>query len=145
MKFTRLLALVLSTFAIVAPVHAALYAARSGGGAGELYIISASDGSLITDIGPTNDALGDNYPITGLAFDPCNGIQFGSTSNSNPTHQAQLVTINPATALVTAIGDFNAGPTNTAGDPSTMADIEFDAAGNLFGVGSIGGPQLYSI
>ena len=26
-----------------------------------------------------------------------------------------------------------------------MADIAFDAAGNLFGVGSIGGPQLYSI
>jgi hypothetical protein len=26
-----------------------------------------------------------------------------------------------------------------------MADIAFDAAGNLYGVGSIGGPQLYSI
>jgi hypothetical protein len=26
-----------------------------------------------------------------------------------------------------------------------MADLEFDASGNLYGVGSIGGPQLYSI
>jgi hypothetical protein len=26
-----------------------------------------------------------------------------------------------------------------------MADLDFDAAGNLYGVGSIGGPQLYKI
>jgi hypothetical protein len=26
-----------------------------------------------------------------------------------------------------------------------MADLSFDAAGNLYGVGSVGGPQLYSI
>ena len=58
---------------------------------------------------------------------------------------ARLVSINPATALVTDIGPFNAGPTNTGGTPATMADIAFDPAGNLYGVGSIGGPQLYSI
>ena len=40
---------------------------------------------------------------------------------------------------------FNAGPVNSSGTPATMADIAFDSAGNLFGVGSIGGPQLYSI
>jgi hypothetical protein len=58
---------------------------------------------------------------------------------------ALLVTINPATAAVTVIGPFNAGPTNSQGVPTTMADIGFDAAGNLYGVASIGGPNLYSI
>jgi hypothetical protein len=58
---------------------------------------------------------------------------------------ARLVTINPATGLVTIVGSFNAGPTNVGGTPATMGDIGFDAAGNLYGVGTIGGPQLYSI
>src|SRR5205823_1264785 len=35
--------------------------------------------------------------------------------------------------------------TSTGGVPSTMSDIAFDNAGNLFGVASIGGPNLYSI
>src|SRR5262249_18016308 len=52
---------------------------------------------------------------------------------------------NPATALVSVIGAFNAGPVNSSGTPATMADLAFDSAGNLYGVASIGGPNLYSI
>jgi hypothetical protein len=55
-----------------------------------------------------------------------------------------LVRIDPATAQVTKIGLFNAGPTDGA-KPATMADIDFDSAGNLYGVTSVGGPSLYSI
>jgi hypothetical protein len=99
---------------------------------------------MVQDIGPLNDALGTNYPITGLAFSPVTGVLYGSTGNAGAV-DARLVSINPATALVTDIGPFNAGPVNSSGVPTTMADIGFDPAGNLYGVASIGGPNLYSI
>lgn len=121
-----------------------LYASRSGGGAGELYIISSANGALVQDIGPLNDVTGLNYPITGLAFSPLTGVLYGSTGNSGAT-DAMLVTIAPATARVTVVGPFAAGPVNSGGTPATMADLDFDSAGNLYGIGSIGGPQLYSI
>ncbi|HEX3599491.1 MAG TPA: hypothetical protein VHU84_05075 [Lacipirellulaceae bacterium] len=121
-----------------------LYAATSAGGAGELYIINQATGAVVQDVGPLNDSSGLNYPITGLAFGP-GGNLYGSSGNSVAASQAKLVKINPATGLVLPIGSFNAGPVNSGGDPSTMADIDFDAAGNLYGVASIGGPHLYSI
>jgi hypothetical protein len=121
-----------------------LYAATAAGAAGELYIISSADGSTVQDVGPLNDSLGTNYPITGMAFNPLTGVLYGSTGNAGAV-DATLVTINPTTALVTVVGAFNAGPTNSQGVPSTMGDISFDSSGNLFGVGTIGGPNLYSI
>ena len=121
-----------------------LYAATSAGSPGELYIISTLDGSMVQDIGPLNDPSGTNYPITGMAFHPTTGVLFGSTGNAGDV-DALLVTINPATAQVSVVGPFNAGPVNSSGTPTTMADISFDSAGNLFGVASIGGPNLYSI
>src|SRR6476646_2827876 len=121
-----------------------LYASTAAGAAGELYIINQNTGAMVQDIGPLNDALATNYPITGLAFHPTTGVLYGSTGNAGAV-DAMLVKINPATALVTVIGAFNAGPTNSSGTPTTMADIAFDAAGNLYGLASIGGPNLYSI
>jgi hypothetical protein len=122
-----------------------LFASTAAGAAGELYTLNPSTGAVTQDIGPTNDALGTNYPITGLAFHPVTQLLYGSVGNSNPAVAAKLVLINPDTAQVTVIGNFNAGPTNTSGTPATMTDLAFDAAGNLYGVGSIGGPTLYSI
>jgi hypothetical protein len=100
---------------------------------------------MLQDIGPLNDLSSFNYPVTGLAVNPITGVLYGSTGNSAPGAEARLITINPATAQVTVIGSFNAGPVNTGGTPATMSDLAFDAAGNLYGIGSIGGPQLYSI
>jgi hypothetical protein len=122
-----------------------LYAATASGAAGELYIIDQNTGNVVQDVGPLNDVGGTNYPITGLAFHPVTGVLYGSTGNNPDTTAARLVTINPATAQVTVIGSFNAGPTNSSGTPATMTDLAFDSAGNLYGIGSIGGPQLYSI
>jgi len=110
-----------------------------------LYILNSANGALLQDVGPLNDANSVNYPITGLAFHPTTGVLYGSTGNNPVATAARLVSIDPVTALVTVIGSFNAGPVNTSGTPATMADLAFDAAGNLYGVGSIGGPQLYSI
>jgi hypothetical protein len=123
---------------------ATLYASTSAGGPGELYTLNPATGAMVSHIGSLNDTFGNNYPITGLAFNPVTGVLYGSTGNAGSV-DAMLVTINPATALVTPIGFFNAGPTNSSGTPTTMADLAFDSAGNLYGIGSIGGPQLYFI
>jgi hypothetical protein len=149
MRFARLMLCAFGLLACGARADAqVLYGATSAGGAsgtiinGELYRLSPANGSIVQDVGPLNDGLGTNYPVTGLAFHPTTGLLYGSTGNSNPAVAAELITINPATGLVTVVGPYNVG---NAGKPATMADIAFDAAGNLFGVGSVGGPQLYSI
>lgn len=145
-KVLLVLTCVLGTFSFAARSDAAtLYAASAAGGPGELYILNSANGALLQDVGPLNDANSVNYPITGLAFHPTTGVLYGSTGNNPVATAAQLVSIDPATAFVTVIGSFNAGPVNTSGTPATMADLAFDAAGNLYGIGSIGGPQLYSI
>ena len=146
MKILRLLVCALAMLSLAPQADAAaLYGATASGGPGELYVLDAANGAVLQDVGPLNDALGTNYPITGLAFHPVSGVLYGSTGNNPVATAARLVTIDPATALVTVIGSYNAGPTNTSGTPATMADLAFDAAGNLYGIGSIGGPQLYSI
>ena len=108
---------------------ATLYASTSAGGPGELYTIDPASGAVIQNIGPLVDSLNVNYPITGLAFNPINGLLYGSTGNSFPGTAAKLVIINPLTAQVTVLGSFNAG---NAGNPATMADLAFDSAGNLY-------------
>jgi hypothetical protein len=123
---------------------AVMFASSSAGAPGELYTLNPANGAMVSDIGPLNDLAATNYPITGLAFNPISGVLYGSTGNAGAV-DAKLVTINPATALVTLIGNFNAGPVNGSGTPATMADLAFDSAGNLYGIGSVGGPQLYSI
>ncbi|MFO0790175.1 MAG: PEP-CTERM sorting domain-containing protein [Pirellulales bacterium] len=122
-----------------------LYASTAAGAAGRLYVLNPATGAVVQDVGALNDVTGANYAVTGLAFNPLTGELFGSTGNANTAAKGTLVKINKATAQVTVVGAFNAGPTNTSGDPSTMADIGFDAAGNLYGTASIGGPNLYSI
>jgi hypothetical protein len=145
MRITTIVCCALSAIVLTQTADAAvMFASSAAGGPGELYTINPANGAMVSDIGPLNDLAATNYPITGLAFNPISGVLFGSTGNAG-TVDAKLVTINPATALVTVIGNFDAGPTNSSGVPATMADIGFDSAGNLYGVSSIGGPDLYSI
>jgi hypothetical protein len=123
-----------------------LYGATAAGLAGELYVLDSATGMVLQDIGPLNDANGLNFGITGMAYNPVTGVLYGSTHNlstADPATQAKLVTIDPLTARVTVVGSFNAG--NIGARPATMADIGFDSNGLLYGVGSIGGPNLYSI
>ena len=83
---------------------ATLYAASAAGGPGNLYLLNPDTGAVIQTIGPTNDVAGQNYPITGLAVHPTTGVLYGSTGNNPAATAARLVTIDPATALVTVIG-----------------------------------------
>jgi hypothetical protein len=126
----------LFTAAISRTDASTLYGATSSGGPGELWIIDKTTGTAIQDVGPLNDSVGTNYAVTGLAFNPITGVLFGSTGNSSGQ---KLLTINPATALVTVVGSFNAGARNT------MADLAFDQDGNLFGIGANPVPTLHSI
>lgn len=144
MRLTTILVCALSIQALCVRADAQLYGSTAAGGPGELYILDSSTGGVLQDIGALNDASGQNYGITGLAFDPMTGVLFGSVSNSDAAVAAQLVTVDPSTALVTVIGAFNAGNPGTRA--ATMADIDFDpTSGGLYGIGSVGGPQLYSI
>jgi hypothetical protein len=146
MKIIYALLSTMSIFAFAASADAGtLYGATASGAPGSLYRLDPATGASLGLVGPLNDAAGTNYPITGMAFDPTTGVLYGSTGNNPDTTAALFVRINPSTALVTVIGSFNAGPTNSSGTPATMTDLAFDAAGNLYGVGSIGGPHLYSI
>jgi hypothetical protein len=133
----------LCTFGILRAVSQAnastLYGSTSAGGPGELWIIDPVGGGGIQDIGPLNDSIGNNYPVTGLAFNPLTGVLYGSSANSNPATRGKLITINPATGLVTVVGAFNAGAGNT------MADIKFDSTGNLYGISATGGANLYTV
>jgi len=145
MKILHTFCFLLGSLAAASQVHAGtLYASTAAGGPGELYVINQATGAVIQDVGPLNDVLSVNYPITGLAFSPVTGVLYGSTGNAGAV-DALLVKINPATAVVSVVGPFNAGPLNSGGTPATMADLAFDSAGNLYGVASIGGPNLYSI
>ena len=125
--------------------EAALYAATAAGAAGHLYILDPATGAMQQDIGSLNDTNGVNYPITGLAFHPTTGELYGSTGNNPSSTAGLLVKIDPATATVTLVGAFNTGVSNSSGVPATMGDLCFDSSGNLYGVATIGGPQLYSI
>jgi hypothetical protein len=144
MKTFNFLLCTLCVFVVAARADAGtLYGATASSGDGELYILNAATGGTVQDIGPLNDAAALNYNMTGLAFHPVSGVLYGSTGNSgaNPAAaKARLVAINPATAQVTVIGQFNAGSGNT------MTDLAFDPTSNkLYGVGSSGGPNLYEI
>jgi hypothetical protein len=80
--------------------------------------------------------------MTGLAFDPVSGVLYGSSTAASPDPSTtdQLVTINPATGLVTPIGDFGLG------SGTSMTDIAFDPVTHvLYGIGSVGGAHLYKI
>jgi hypothetical protein len=70
-------------------------------------------------VGPLNDAAGHNYGMGGLKYHPTTGIFYGATANASPTRPNYLVTVDPATALVTPIGPFEAVLTDIAIDPTT--------------------------
>jgi hypothetical protein len=146
MRTFQLILCAAALLSLTAPSDASvIYGATASGSPGNLYRLDPATGASLGLVGPLDDALGTNYPITGMAFHPTTGVLYGSTGN-NPAETAGLfVRINPATAQVSVIGPFNAGPVNSDGTPATMADLAFDGSGNLYGIGSIGGPQLYSI
>src|SRR5205823_3080383 len=75
--FTKSLLVLICTLATLAVTDrckaSTLYGSTSAGGPGELYTLNPATGAMLTDVGPLNDSLSVNYPITGLAFNPVSG------------------------------------------------------------------------
>lgn len=89
------------------------------GGEGSLYTISQTTGAMLTTVGPLLDAAGNPYGMTGMKYNPFNGVLYGVTLASSPTNPSFLVTIDPKTARVTPIGPNGAVLTDIAIDPKT--------------------------
>ena len=99
-----------------------LYTASGTGGiAGTLYTIDPATGAVLTTVGPLHDSANNLYGLTSLKYHPTTGIVYAATSGQSPTKPAWLVTIDPATALVTPIGPLGVGArlTDIAIDPTT--------------------------
>ena len=102
-----------------------LYVAKGTLGVqGVLFTIDPATGNVLTTVGMLNDALGNNYGMGSMKYDPFTGILYGTTMDSSPTDPNWLVIIDPATALVTPIGLTGPDPTrwvitDMALDPTT--------------------------
>lgn len=143
MSFARLVLGLLSAVAVGtrADAQSVLYGTTAAGAFGQLVTINPATGAVVSTVGPTNDSLGNNYGLTGLAYNPVNGLLYGSSANATvygANQVRKLVTVNPATGAVTPIGPFNAGTI-------TMSDIAFTSTGQLFGIGTRPGADLYRI
>ncbi len=100
--------------------RAVLYVAKGTFGVqGVLYTLDPATGAVLTTVGLLNDAAGHNYGMGALKHHPTTGIFYGATAHNSPTNPDYLVTVNPATALVTPIGPFGAVLTDIAIDPTT--------------------------
>jgi len=113
-------------------------ASGSNGVAGTLYTMNPATG-VTTPVGPLTDAQGLTYGMTGMSFSPTTGVLYGSTANLSLNSPGFLVSINPANARVTVIGDIFPGAGGSA------ADISFAPNGSLFGWQSNGNHTLLSI
>jgi len=93
-----------------------LYAARGQSSSSQLYTLNPSTGA--------ETAIGDiGYAVTGLAFDPADGILYGVTTQQSPGTTRALITIDTSTGTGTLVAQMAKG----------MGDIAFDRAGNLWG------------
>jgi len=141
MKAIRLAVGVLA--AVAAGTHAnaqTLYGTTSANTPGQLVTLNPTTGAVVSTIGPTNIGA-NNVGITGLAYNPVNGLLYGSTGNGSnypAATRAHLVTINTATGAVTDIGSFNVAP-------NTMTDLAFSSTGQLFGIGTNVNAKLFTI
>ena len=114
-----------------------LYAATGfGGSTGELYVLNPADGSVLQDVGPLNDAAGNNYGLTGLRYDPASGLLYGITAGTSLTAPSSLVLVNPSDASVIYVG----GPLG-----SRMSDIAIDWSTSIMYAVSGSSKYLYTV
>ncbi len=125
-------------WALATPLQAQelLYAATGSRGVnGVLYTVDPTT-AVFTQVGPIL-AGASPLGITGLAFDPLNGLLYGVTGLESPNSPRTLVTINPATGAASVIGSL-IDPFGSVG----LGDISFRSDGTLFGYS---GSTLYTV
>jgi hypothetical protein len=89
--------------------------------AGNLYTINLASGTA-TLVGAIRLPPAKPIGVTGMAVHPATGVIYGITSEQSPNHSRSLVTIDPATANATLVGQLG-----MAG-----SDIAFDSQGTLY-------------
>jgi len=101
-----------------ATVRAGAKASESAGGS--LYVVDPANASskAVGGLRVGDQPIG----ITGLAVHPKTGILYGVTAGSSPNHRNSLVTIDPATAQATLVGEMR-----VAG-----SDVAFNHDGELY-------------
>jgi hypothetical protein len=120
----------LSVATLISPALAqeTLYVATgSKGAAGVLYTVDPLTAAF-TMVAPITTGAG-AIGLTGLAFDPLNGVLYGITGLESANSPRTLVTINPATGAATVIGTLTDPFFGTVG----LTDISFRSDGTLFG------------
>ena len=130
-------AITLLTLALPARAGILYGATGTGSGVGTLVTIDPTDGSFVA-VGAINDALGNNFRVTGLAFDPNTGVLYGSANMNSPTAPRNLIRIDPTTALATVVGPYGIAD-------QTMADLTFRPGGTLYGWLEASDDDLYTI
>ncbi len=135
-KCTLIVFLSCVSMIVSARAQETLYVATgSKGAAGVLYTVNPLTAAF-TMVGPIT--IGTSViGMTGLAFDPLNGVLYGVTGFESPTSKRSLVTINPATGAAALIGSLN-----DAFGLTGITDISFRSDGTLFGTSS---SELYTI
>lgn len=104
-------------------LYAATVRARTGpadDNGGSLYVVDPSNAASKA-VGPLR-IQGKPIGITGLAVHPRTGVLYGVTAGSSPNYRNSLVTIDPATAEASLVGEMR-----VAG-----SDISFNGDGELF-------------
>jgi hypothetical protein len=105
-----------------------LYAATGSKGAnGVLYTVNPATAAF-TAVGPILAGV-TPVGVTGLSFDPLNGILYGVTGLESPNFPRNLITINSATGAATIIGPL----VDPVFGSEPLSDISFRAEGTLFG------------
>lgn len=89
--------------------------------AGNLYTINLASGTA-TLVGAIRLPGSKPIGVTGMAVHPISAVIYGITSEQSPNHSRSLVTIDPATAAATLVGELGV----------VGSDIAFDANGTLY-------------
>lgn len=110
-----------------------LFGARGSSAASDLYTIDPATGAS-TSVGPIGMA------VTGLAYRPSTDTLFGVTTPNSPISPRNLISIDTATGAPTVIGPL----LNSSAGSETIAEIEFDGSGALWGW-SESGDQLVQV
>ena len=137
-KRAILILLALSAFDPASQAAETLYVATgSKGAAGVLYTVNPNTAAF-TQVAPILVG-GSPIGMTGLAFNPLNGVLYGVTGLESPNFVRNLVTINPATGAATVVGvildpDF--------GSSLGLTDLSFRSDGTLFGISP---SEMYTI
>jgi len=112
------------------PAQTLYVATGSKGALGVLYTVNPTTAAftMVAPITTSTGAIG----MTGMAFDPLNGVLYGVTGLESPTSPRNLVTINPLTGAATVVGSLM--DVTNPGFSVGLSDISFRSDGTLFGL-----------